>query len=72
MFRLGAPAGKPLLITTSQDQSRYIEAPVFAQRNQTELGYQPITGLKRVSPFDLAGVANLTSLHADPQDPLDP
>jgi hypothetical protein len=72
MFRLGAPAGKALLITTSGDQSRYIESAAFAQRNTAELGYQPVTGLKRVSPFDLAGVANLTSLHADPQDPLDP
>jgi hypothetical protein len=72
LFRMGAPGGLPMLITTSQDQSGYIDGQAFAQRNTAELGYQPVTGLKRLSAFDLAGVANLTSLHADPQDPLDP
>ena len=50
----------------SSDRAERVRAAV------AELGYQPMTGLKRISPFELEGVANLTSLHADPQDPLDP
>ena len=72
LFRMGAPSDAPLMITTSPDQSGYIEGAVFAARNTGELGYQPVTGLKRLSPFDLTGLPNMTSLHADPRDPLDP
>jgi DUF218 domain len=72
LFRMGAPLDRPVLITTSQDQSLSIELPSFAQRNAAELGYQPMTAYRRLSPFDLAATPNLVSLHADPQDPLDP
>ncbi|HEX3366622.1 YdcF family protein [Phenylobacterium sp.] len=72
LFRMGAPLDRPVLITTSRDQSLSIELPSFAQRNAAELGYQPMTGYKRLSPFDLAAIPDLVSLHADPQDPLDP
>jgi len=72
LFRMGAPLGRPVLITTSQDQSLSIELPSFATRCQSELGYQPMTAYRRLSPFDLAATPNLVSLHADPQDPLDP
>jgi hypothetical protein len=72
LFRMGAPLGRPVLITTSQDQSLSIELPSFAARNAAELGYQPMGAYKRLSPFDLAATPNLVSLHADPQDPLDP
>ena len=72
LFRMGAPMTQPVLITTSQDQSFSIEAASFAARNKAELGYEPMTSYKRVSPFDVSGVPNLLSLHADPQDPLDP
>jgi hypothetical protein len=72
LFRMGAPPATPILITSSGDQSLYIEGTAFAERCARELGYQPMTSLKRLSPFDLAGTANLVSLHADPQDPLDP
>jgi hypothetical protein len=72
LFHMGAPLGRPVLITTSRDQSLSIELPSFAARNTTELGYQPMTAYKRVSPFDLAATPNLVSLQADPQDPLDP
>jgi hypothetical protein len=44
----------------------------FADRCARELGYQPVDILDRLSPFDLAARPNLISLHADPQDPLDP
>lgn len=72
LFRMGAPAERPMLIVTSQDQSRYIEAKVFADRGQSELGYQPVSVGERLSPFDLAARPNLVSLHADLADPLDP
>ena len=72
LFRMGAPLGKPVLITTSQDQSLFIETPAFATRCQAELGYQPMTAYRRLSPFDLTAAPNLASLQADPQDPLDP
>jgi hypothetical protein len=69
---LGAPETTPILITTSRDQSLYIEGPVFARRNEDELGYQPLVVAKRLTPNDLVMTQNLTSLHADPRDPLDP
>jgi hypothetical protein len=72
LFRMGAPLDRPVLIVTSQDQSRSIELPSFAQRNTAELGYQPMGAYKRLSPFDLAATPNIVSLQADPQDPLDP
>ncbi len=72
LFRAGAPMDRPMLITTSQDQSLSIELPSFAARNQAELGYVPVTGVKRLSPFDVSALPNLVSLHADMTDPLDP
>jgi hypothetical protein len=72
LFRMGAPMDRPVLITTSQDQSFSIEAPSFATRNKAELGYEPMTGYRRLTPFDVSGVPSLLSLHADPSDPLDP
>lgn len=69
---LGAPETTPILITTSRDQSLYIEGPVFLRRNEDELGYQPLTVVKRLTPHDLVMAQNLVSLHADPRDPLDP
>jgi hypothetical protein len=72
LFRMGAPLSQPVLIVTSQDQSFSLELPSFAARNQAELGYLPMTAYKRLSPFDVTAVPNIVSLHADPQDPLDP
>jgi hypothetical protein len=72
LFRMGAPMDRPMLITTSQDQSRSIEAPAFATRNAAELGYQPVTAIRRLNPFDVAALPNVVSLHADLTDPLDP
>lgn len=72
LFRMGAPMDQPVLITTSQDQSFSIESAAFAKRNQDELGYEPMTAFKRLTPFDVTAKPNLLSLHADPQDPLDP
>ena len=72
LFRMRAPMDRPVLITTSPDQSAFIEAPAFAARNKAELGYEPMTGYRRLTPFDVSGFPNLVSLHADPSDPLDP
>ena len=72
LYRYNFPENKPSLITTDQGQSAYIEAPSFAQRCQSELGYLPYEGLKRISPFDLEFHARSQSLLVDPLDPLDP
>lgn len=72
IFRYGLPAGRRALITTDVYQSRYIEAPLFAERCRKELGYVPFEGLKRISVFDLEWIPRPESLHADPEDPLDP
>lgn len=72
LYRAGAPMDRDVLIVTSKGQSSYIESKVFATRNQTELGYQPMTVGRRVSPFDLAMRPEIASLYADPTDPLDP
>jgi hypothetical protein len=72
LFQLGAPLEKAMLITASEDSSQYIQSGEFRERCARELGYQPVDILNRLSPFDLAAGRNLMSLHADPQDPLDP
>ena len=72
LFRMGAPMDKAMLITTSVDQSRYIEAPAFAQRCAQELGYQPVTVTGRLTPYDLIARPQVASLYADATDPLDP
>lgn len=72
LYRYGFPDAKPALITTDQGQSAYIEAPSFALRCQSELGYLPYQALKRISPFDLEFHPRPQSLLIDPIDPLDP
>ncbi len=72
LHAMGAPDARDMLITTSRDQSWYIESPVFKTRNNDELGYQPVAIQSRLSPNDLIARPNLDSLHADPRDPLDP
>jgi hypothetical protein len=72
IFRMGAPADKLLLVSSHQDQSQYMAGSEFIQRCDTELGYQPLKDVQRVSPFDLAAHINILSLEADPLDPLDP
>lgn len=69
---MGAPEDGAILVTTSRDQSAYIESQVFKRRNDDELGYQPLHVITRLSPHDLVMKQDLLSLHADPRDPLDP
>ncbi|MEI7933254.1 MAG: YdcF family protein, partial [Alphaproteobacteria bacterium] len=72
LYRAGAPMSRPVLVTTSQGQSASIEADAFRRRNEDELGYQPMTLVRRLNPNDLVMTPNIVSLHADPRDPLDP
>ncbi len=72
LFQMGAPLEKAMVITASEDGSQYIQSREFADRCARELGYQPVDILDRLSPFDLVARPNLTSLHVDLQDPLDP
>ncbi len=72
LLRYGLPGDRPALVTTDVYQSRYIESPQFAERCKKELGYVPFESLGRVSLFDLEWRPRPESLHADPQDPLDP
>jgi hypothetical protein len=72
LFRAGAPMASPVLITTSRGQSASIESDTFRKRCEDELGYQPQTLVRRLSPNDLVMTPNVMSLHADPRDPLDP
>jgi hypothetical protein len=72
MYRYGIPFGAKALITTDSFQSTYIEGEAFAKRCDQELGYQPVTVLRRVSAFDLEFTPRLDSLQIDSMDPLDP
>jgi hypothetical protein len=53
-------------------QSAYIESARFTDRNAAELGYQPGTVVRRVSPTELVFRPSRTSERVDPRDPLDP
>ncbi len=74
MFRYGIPTSKPSLCTTTMDQIIYITDPkyFFNQRNMRELGYLPYELGEKISPHDVVFKPVITSLHADPLDPLDP
>ncbi|NLS26164.1 hypothetical protein S2M10_11450 [Sphingomonas sp. S2M10] len=72
LARLGAPAGKETLIVCNPMQSAYIESAKFTARNAAELGYQPGTVVRRVSPTELVFRPALASARIDPRDPLDP
>ena len=66
-----APA-KPALVVTNVGQASYIAGPVFAERNQRELGYQPAEIKAQLSPNDVEILPRRTGLFIDPADPLDP
>ncbi|GGY61881.1 hypothetical protein GCM10007387_50590 [Pseudoduganella albidiflava] len=72
LVAMGAPLDRPTLIVANASQSAYIESPEFAARNPAELGYQPGTVGRRLSPYELEFVPSLRSLRVDPWDPLDP
>ena len=72
IYQYNIPADKKVLVTTSPSQSSYVTSDKFRSRCLTELKYLPIELLDRVSEYDVAFKANITSLHVDPSDPLDP
>ncbi|WP_334655924.1 ElyC/SanA/YdcF family protein [Sphingomonas panaciterrae] len=72
LIALGAPLTREARIVCKPDQSRNIEKPSFAERNQRELGYQPGTVTRRLSPTELAFRPSPVSARIDPLDPLDP
>ena len=72
LIALGAPLDRDTLIVTNAEQSAYIEWPEFAARNLRELGYQPGTVGKRLSPVELSFRPGIASTRVDPMDPLDP
>jgi hypothetical protein len=72
LFEIGAPLDRPVLVTTTAYQSRYMEGLVFHDRCQRELGYLCFSDFKRLSLFDTEMKLPLVSLHRDANDPLDP
>jgi hypothetical protein len=72
LFEAGAPMNRRILVTTTDYQSRYIEAAAFRDRCLRELGYACFSDLERVSMFDTSLHLPLISLHRDARDPLDP
>jgi len=72
LFEAGAPLDRPILVTTTAYQSRYIEAPPFQARCLRELGYPCFSDLERLSMFDTSLRLPPVSLHRDARDPLDP
>ncbi|WP_084579983.1 YdcF family protein [Sphingomonas azotifigens] len=72
LARIGAPLAQETVIICNPLQSAYIESPRFTDRNAAELGYQPGTVIRRISPTELVFRPSRASERVDPRDPLDP
>ena len=72
LARIGLPATAETLIVCNPQQSAYIESATFRARNDAELGFQPGTILRRISPTELVFRPAHQSERIDPRDPLDP
>ena len=72
LMALSAPLDRDALIVCQDRQSNNIEAPAWEERNARELGYQPGTVGRRISPNDLEYRPSITAARVDPFDPLDP
>lgn len=72
IFRYGMPFDRPALMVSDAQQTRYIAAPGFIERNLRELGYVPYRIVKQESDTSLVFLPMLESLQQDPIDPLDP
>lgn len=72
LMAIDAPMDKDALIVCNPDQSAMIASPPFVTRNQHELGYQPGTVGRRISPTELEFRPSPSSARVDPRDPLDP
>lgn len=71
MFRNKIPTGRYSLIITDTFQSIYITY-MIDERCLEELGYMPYQEVKMVSLCETLFLPDMTSLFADPSDPLDP
>ena len=74
MYHYGIPTNKLSICTSTFDQILYITSKEwkFDERNRKELGYLPYELFEKISNFDVEFLPVITSLHADPLDPLDP
>jgi hypothetical protein len=72
LMAMRAPLGRDALIVTDPEQSRYIESETFAARNRKELGYEPGSIGRRLTPNELEFRPSARSARIDPHDPLDP
>ena len=75
LYRYDMPVNKPLLCTTTKEQTDYIMTAGekgFDQRNLNELGYLPYRDKKRTGLHDIVFYPTPECLHMDPADPLDP
>lgn len=72
MWRTGIPVDKRMMCVSDTWHLLYVSSPMFVQRCQTELGYTPMNKVKQEDTSYLTFVPDLTSLYADPHEPLDP
>ena len=72
LLELGAPLDRPVLVTTTANQSRYIEDAGFNARCRRELKYDCFRDLKRLTNFDTALRLPTVSTQRSADDPLDP
>lgn len=72
LARFGMPVDAETLIVCNPVQGNYIDSAKFAERNMTELGYQPGRIVRRISPTELVFRPSHASGRVDPRDPLDP
>jgi len=72
VFRIGAPTDKEVVVASHGNQTAYLASATFAARCAEELGFQPLTDIRALSPVTVSGRINLLSLSLDPLDPLDP
>ncbi|PTQ12213.1 hypothetical protein CLG96_06600 [Sphingomonas oleivorans] len=72
MFAAGIPADRDSLILSDPATIAYIGGKQLAERNMTELGYQPGRVMPGPGPLALRFRPDPVSLHVDARDPLDP
>jgi DUF218 domain len=72
IYRYNIPMDKPALVISDPSQITYIQAQLFANRCQDELGYVPYQIIKRPSDTSLVFLPKIESLQQNPLDPLDP
>lgn len=72
LMSLRAPLDRDAVVVANPVQSRYIESAELATRNQSELGYQPGSIGRRLTPTVILFRPSAVSARVDPSDPLDP